>query len=203
MFDASLLRSSRPALRPNALSWPGRRNEQFPYRWPTHGLPPTSRARIVLIGTSAGGLATVIAASNLPGIAGWIGLDPVDGTGLGTLAAHKLRVPSLVLLADPSVCNLFGSGRLIANAVPSATRAERMRGASHCDFEGPTNKFCRTVCGKGAPGMADAVRREAVSAALAMLDPAQPEMSAPSQPSVPPSNAPLPPRPPLAPAEHR
>ena len=142
----------------------------------TLGIAPTPRARIVLIGTSAGGLATVIAASKLPGLAGWIGLDPVDGTGFGTLAARKLQMPTVVLLADPSVCNLFGSGRLIANALPSASRAQRMRGASHCDFEGPTNNFCRTVCGKGDPGMADAVRHEAVNAALDMLDtaPAEP-----------------------------
>ena len=136
----------------------------------TLGVAPTPRARIVLIGTSAGGLATVIAASKLPGLAGWIGLDPVDGTGMGTLAARKLHMPTVVLLADPSVCNLFGSGRLIVNALPSASRAQRMRGASHCDFEGPTNKFCRTVCGNGDPGMADAVRHEAVGAALDMLD---------------------------------
>jgi pimeloyl-ACP methyl ester carboxylesterase len=141
----------------------------------TLGIAPTPRARIVLIGTSAGGLATVIAASQLPGLAGWIGLDPVDGTGMGTLAARKLQMPTVVLLADPSVCNLFGSGRLIANALPSASRAERMRGASHCDFEGPTNKFCRTVCGKGDPGRADAVRHAAVNAALDMLDTASAE----------------------------
>ncbi|MEO8536914.1 MAG: hypothetical protein ABI533_05265 [Betaproteobacteria bacterium] len=137
----------------------------------TLGLPPTPRSRIVLIGTSAGGLATVIAASNLPGIAGWIGLDPVDGTGAGVLAARKLRAPSVVLLADPSVCNLFGSGRLIARSVRSLIRSERLRGASHCDFEGPTNTFCKTVCGRGSREMAETVRREAVSATLDMLDP--------------------------------
>jgi dienelactone hydrolase len=136
----------------------------------TLGIAPAPRAKIVLIGTSAGGLATVIAAAKLPGLAGWVGLDPVDGTGMGTLAARKLQMPTAVLLADPSVCNLFGSGRLIANALASTSRAQRMRGASHCDFEGPTNKFCRTVCGKGDPGMADAVRHEAVNAALDMLD---------------------------------
>src|SRR4029453_6980838 len=37
--------------------------------------PPASRSRVVLIGTSAGGLATVLAAAKLPGLAGWIGLD--------------------------------------------------------------------------------------------------------------------------------
>jgi pimeloyl-ACP methyl ester carboxylesterase len=52
----------------------------------TLGIAPTPRARIVLIGTSAGGLATVIAASQLPGLAGWIGLDPVDGTWVRRIA---------------------------------------------------------------------------------------------------------------------
>ena len=133
------------------------------------GLPPTPRSRIVLIGTSAGGLATVIAASNLPGLAGWIGLDPVDRTGAGTSAARKLASPAVVLLAEPSVCNLFGSGKAIAQAAPSLLRSERVRGASHCDFEGPTTKFCRAVCGRSADGMAAVVRSEAVEAALEML----------------------------------
>ena len=129
------------------------------------GLPPTARSRIVLIGTSAGGVATVIAASRLPGLAGWIGLDPVDRWGVATSAAARLQVPAVVLLGDPSVCNLFGSGKAIAAAVPTLLRVERMRGASHCDFEGPTTKFCRTVCGRSDAGMAARVRREAVMAA--------------------------------------
>ena len=118
------------------------------------GLPPTPRARIVLIGTSAGGLSTLLAAANLPGLAGWIGLDPVDGSGVGIAAAKKVTAPAVVLLADPSVCNLFGSGKSIAQAMPGLVRSERMRGASHCDFEGPTNSFCRTVCGRSPPGAA-------------------------------------------------
>jgi dienelactone hydrolase len=144
------------------------------------GLPPTPRSRIVLIGTSAGGLSTLLAAANLPGLAGWIGLDPVDGSGVGIAAAKKVTAPAVVLLADPSVCNLFGSGKSIAEAMPGLVRFERMRGASHCDFEGPTNSFCRTVCGRSPAGAAETVRRETVNAALTMLDtgespPATPE----------------------------
>ncbi|MGI8895257.1 MAG: hypothetical protein ACR2HE_06335, partial [Casimicrobiaceae bacterium] len=45
------------------------------------GRPPIARSRLVLIGTSAGGLVTVLAAAKLPGLAGWVGLDPVDRTG--------------------------------------------------------------------------------------------------------------------------
>jgi pimeloyl-ACP methyl ester carboxylesterase len=133
------------------------------------GLQPTSRSRIVLIGTSAGGLATVIAASKLPGLGGWIGLDPVDRTGTGARAAAALTSPAVVLLAEPSVCNLFGSGKAIALAAPSLLRSERVRGASHCDFEVPTTKFCRAVCGRSADGMAAIVRSEAVEATLEML----------------------------------
>jgi pimeloyl-ACP methyl ester carboxylesterase len=139
------------------------------------GLPPTPRSRIVLIGTSAGGLATVIAASNLPGLAGWIGLDPVDRTGTGARAAARLESPAVVLLAEPSVCNLFGSGKAIAQAAPSLLRSKRVHGASHCDFEGPTTQFCRTVCGRSAPGMAAIVRGEAVEAAREMLHDTQDE----------------------------
>jgi hypothetical protein len=133
------------------------------------GLPPTPRGQVVLIGTSAGGVATLIAASKLPGIAGWIGLDPVDRSGTAALAAAKVSVPAIVLLGDPSVCNLFGSGRSIAQSVPTLLRAQRLHGASHCDFEGPTNSFCRNVCGKGARGMDETVRRLTVDAALTML----------------------------------
>jgi dienelactone hydrolase len=145
------------------------------------GLPPTPRSRIVLIGTSAGGLATVIAASHLPGLAGWIGLDPVDRTGAAVNAARRLTSPGVVLIGDASVCNLFGSGKAIAEAAPSLVRSLRLRGASHCDFEGPTNNFCRTMCGRSAPGMDNVVRRQTVSAALGMLDPApdDPAMTAP------------------------
>jgi hypothetical protein len=134
-----------------------------------YGLSPTPRSRIVLIGTSAGAVATVIAASKLPGLGGWIGLDPVDRSGTATGAAAKLTAPAVVLLGEPSVCNLFGSGKSIAQAVPTLVRSERLRGASHCDFEGPTTNFCRTVCGRSPRGMDETVRRETVSAALDML----------------------------------
>jgi hypothetical protein len=110
-------------------------------------LPPVARSSILLIGTSAGGLATVYAGSKLPGIAGWIGLDPVDRTGTGIYAASKLDAPAIVLLGDASACNLFGSGSSLARAVPHLVRSTTIEGASHCDFESPTNRLCTAVCG--------------------------------------------------------
>jgi len=133
------------------------------------GLPPVSRSRIVLTGTSAGGLATLLAADRMPGLAGWIGLDPVDRTGTGAAAAARLAVPAIVLVADSSHCNLFGSGRTLARAVARLVRTTKIEGASHCDFESPTNNFCRVVCGGSAPDRQSRVRDETVAAALELL----------------------------------
>jgi dienelactone hydrolase len=133
------------------------------------GLPPIDQSRLVLVGTSAGGLATVLAAAKLPKLAGWVGLDPVDRTGSGVQAASRLSAPAVVLLAEPTGCNLFGSGRTIARAVPDLLRSVVLEGASHCDFEGPTNKFCQRVCGGSSPEMQSRAREETVGAVAEML----------------------------------
>jgi dienelactone hydrolase len=133
------------------------------------GLPPVARSRLVLIGTSAGGLATVLAAAKLPGVAGWIGLDPVDRTGSGRDAASQLAAPAVVMLADASACNLFASGRSIARVVPHLLRTTFVDGASHCDFEDPTNNMCRALCGSSSSTMQTVIRDETVTTALEML----------------------------------
>jgi dienelactone hydrolase len=133
------------------------------------GLPPIDQSRLVLIGTSAGGLATVLAAAKLPHLAGWVGLDPVDRTGSGVHAASQLTAPAVVLLAEPSGCNLFGSGRTIAHAVPDLMRSVVLKGASHCDFEGPTNKLCQRICGGSSSEMQSRARDETVGAVVEML----------------------------------
>jgi pimeloyl-ACP methyl ester carboxylesterase len=133
------------------------------------GPMPASRAHLVLVGTSAGGLATVLAAATLPGLAGWIGLDPVDRTGTGSDAAAQLDAPAIVLLGGASSCNLFGSGRAIARALPHLVRTVALKDASHCDFEDPTNNFCRVLCGKSSAQMQARIRGETVRAALELL----------------------------------
>jgi pimeloyl-ACP methyl ester carboxylesterase len=133
------------------------------------GLPPIERSRVVLIGTSAGGLATLLASADLPGIAGWIGLDPVDRTGTGKDAAARVASPAVVLLAEPSGCNLFGSGRALARALPHRLRTQHFDGATHCDFEAPTNNVCRALCGGSADALQEAIRHATVDAALELL----------------------------------
>ena len=135
----------------------------------TFGALPADRSHLVLIGTSAGGLATVLAAAKLPGLAGWIGLDPVDRTGTGSEAAAQLDAPAIVLLGGASSCNLFGSGRDIARALPHLVRTLAHKEASHCDFEDPTNNLCRVLCGKSSPRMQMLIRDETVRATLELL----------------------------------
>jgi pimeloyl-ACP methyl ester carboxylesterase len=130
---------------------------------------PAGRSHVVLIGTSAGGLATVLAAAKLPGLAGWIGLDPVDRTGTGSNAAEQLRAPAIVLLGGASGCNLFGSGRTIARALPHLVRTTAMKGASHCDFEDPTTNLCRVLCGGSSREMRERIRDETVRSTLELL----------------------------------
>jgi dienelactone hydrolase len=128
-----------------------------------------TRQQVVLIGTSAGGLATVLAAAQLPGIAGWIGLDPVDRTGTGAHAAAQLSSPAVVMLAEPSLCNLIESGRAIAEALPRRLRTVEVSGASHCDFEDPTNRLCQAVCGSSSQETRTHIRYEIVTSALELL----------------------------------
>ena len=128
------------------------------------------RESVVLIGTSAGGLASLLAAARLPGLAGWIGLDPVDRTGSGTRAASKMESPAIVMLAEPSVCNLMTSGRAIAQALPRRWRTVDVTDASHCDFEDPTNNVCQVMCGRSSDAMREEIRNEVIATTRELLE---------------------------------
>jgi len=82
---------------------------------------------IVLVGFSAGGLASLLSARDVVGLSGWIGLDPVDQRGQGKAAAPALGVPSLILRAPPSGCNADGNGARIAEALPAQRGPRRSR----------------------------------------------------------------------------
>jgi pimeloyl-ACP methyl ester carboxylesterase len=120
---------------------------------------------VVLIGTSAGGLASLLATDRVPRLALWIGLDPVDTLGISEGAARSLQAPALVLRAPSGPCNVGGSARRIADWLPKA-RVERIDGASHCDFEDTTNWRCESVCGPADPARQALIVDEAVKAAV-------------------------------------
>jgi hypothetical protein len=83
-----------------------------------------------------------------PGLAGWIGLDPVDRTRSAVKAASRLTAPAVVLLAKPSFCNLYGSGGAIARR-SGLLRSTVVVGASP-RFRGPTDGLPRGVRSRAA-----------------------------------------------------
>jgi dienelactone hydrolase len=103
--------------------------------------------RIALVGFSAGGLATLLAAADNPNVRVWIGLDPVDRDGAGAAAAPRVTAQSFIITAQPSGCNANGNASAIALALgPRVTRAS-VPGASHADAEWPTDWKARFACG--------------------------------------------------------
>ena len=112
-------------------------------------------------GYSAGGLAAFLAATGEAGpgrrTVAYLGLDAVDSGGLAAAGRPDFFVPALFLLAEPSSCNARGN---ILGAIPERpdVRVRRVRHATHCHFEYPTDSACEALCGKvKPPGAEDAI----------------------------------------------
>jgi pimeloyl-ACP methyl ester carboxylesterase len=116
---------------------------------PRDGLPAAGGDRVALIGHSAGGLATLMAAADNPSVAMWVGLDPVDSGDVGARAAGQRSFPAVVLLAEPSRCNQRENIRDLEKNLRGPFLVARVHGAGHCDPENPTDKWCTVPCGGG------------------------------------------------------
>jgi hypothetical protein len=103
--------------------------------------------RVGLLGFSAGGLSSLLSAADSPGVAIWIGLDPVDLDGLGAKAAGMVRSRAVVLTAEPSACNAHGNARDLVLALPRHEHFA-VAGAVHVDAEWPTSWLAELVCGR-------------------------------------------------------
>lgn len=125
--------------------------------------------RVLLAGFSAGGLAALLA-TDAPGVVGYVGLDPFDRPGgVGLAVARQLAVPAWVVRAPPSACNAYAIAEPWVEAFPDLVADRVIEGASHCDFEAPTDVLCRVVCGGTDPARQAVVRavlREAAAATL-------------------------------------
>jgi pimeloyl-ACP methyl ester carboxylesterase len=100
----------------------------------------------VYVGVSAGGLAAMIAASLDPDATrGVLLLDPTNAGGQARSAAARVRAPVAALIARPQLCNAWRNIDPALETLPDATIV-RMDNASHCDFEWPTDTFCRVAC---------------------------------------------------------
>jgi dienelactone hydrolase len=130
--------------------------------------------RVMLVGFSAGGLSSLLAA-DAPGVVGFVGLDPFDrampgeAEKLGLAVAARLQTEALLLRAPPSRCNAQAVAAPWGTALPALWRDEFITGASHCDFESPTDWMCRLACGDTDPARQDRVRQGLLDAAARWL----------------------------------
>ena len=119
--------------------------------------------RVGLMGFSAGGLASLLSAADNPGLAIWVGLDPVDWNGIGAKAAPLVRCNAVVLTAEPSACNAHGNARSIIAALPRCEHF-KVAGAVHVDAEWPTDWMAEAVCGRSTDERRSEFRRRATAA---------------------------------------
>jgi len=130
--------------------------------------------KVMLVGFSAGGLSSLLAADT-PGVVGYVGLDPFDrvmpgeAERLGLAAAGRLRTEALLLRAPPSRCNAEAVAAPWAATLPVLWRDEPIAGASHCDFESPSDWMCRLACGDTDPARQQRVRQGLLDAAARWL----------------------------------
>ena len=86
-------------------------------------------------------------------------LDPVPWARTLEAARQLPPLPVLLLAAPPSGCNADGAGASLLAALTFPVETATIPGASHCDFEDPSDGLCRLVCGADDPA-----RRAAITA---------------------------------------
>lgn len=133
-----------------------------------------SSPRIMLVGFSAGGLSSLLAADT-PGVVGFVGLDPFDRVlsneteRAGIAAARRLTTEALILRAPASSCNAKAVAAPWGPEMKALWRDELIAGASHCDFEAPSDWKCRLACGDTDPARQLQVRQGLLDAAARWL----------------------------------
>jgi dienelactone hydrolase len=130
----------------------------------------SSSQRVMLVGFSAGGLSSLLAADT-PGVVGYVGLDPFDRVlsneteRAGIAVSRKLATEALILRAPASRCNANAVAAPWGAELKALWRDELIAGASHCDFEAPSDWKCRLACGDTDPKRQLQVRQGILDAA--------------------------------------
>jgi dienelactone hydrolase len=134
----------------------------------------SSNQRVMLVGFSAGGLSSLLAADT-PGVVGFVGLDPFDRVlsneteRAGITASRKLTTEALLLRAPASSCNAKAVAAPWGTELKALWRDDLIAGASHCDFEAPSDWKCRWACGDTDPARQLQVRQGILDAAARWL----------------------------------
>ncbi len=125
--------------------------------------------RVVLVGFSAGGLSSLLAAAT-PGVVGYVGLDPFDRVTLGAKDAlglnfaRTLKTEVVLVRSPPSRCNAQSVSAPWGPALPALLSDRVIDGATHCDFESPSNWMCKVACGATEPARQAIVRSALIAA---------------------------------------
>ena len=127
--------------------------------------------RIIFAGFSAGGGATLVAAASRGHALGWIGLDPVDQAKAAAAAAPRMSALAFVIRAPASACNAESNFAPALALLPELALDRVEPGASHCDFESPTDAVCAVVCGAASAERQATIRSAVVAAARKMVPP--------------------------------
>lgn len=109
--------------------------------------PRPQPEKAALVGFSMGGCVTLLAAEKNAHLAAWIGLDPVDFSGLGEKVIKDLNLPSLIIRAEPAPFNLEGNSRKLIAAAHGPMTAMCVKGSTHCDAENPSSPLANLACG--------------------------------------------------------
>ena len=114
---------------------------------------------IIYAGFSAGALAAILAADdNTRAI---LALDLVDQNELALQAIKQRSVPLIGVSGPASECNANNQSNLVFSA-RNDERLEQLSivpGASHCEFESPTNWLCDLLCGDDDTQHSDNMQR--------------------------------------------
>lgn len=118
---------------------------------------------VLHIGYSAGGAAAMGAVADDPAAIGVFGLDAVDSDALAANGLAEFDGAVAGLVGAPSACNDDGSGA----SLYAPGQALRVVGASHCDFEDPSDALCTALCGELSAERQSVVRELTTAWALA------------------------------------
>lgn len=121
--------------------------------------PAKPSGRTALVGFSAGGFSTLLAAAGNTNVSCWVGLDPVGLGRSATRAAQSLTIPSYVLRAEPTPWNAHGNARGLFAALPGPAFSLVVNHATHVDGENPTSRAAEWACGKSDPARRDVFGR--------------------------------------------
>jgi hypothetical protein len=113
--------------------------------------PPKPSPAAALVGFSAGGLSTLLAAGGNTNLSCWVGLDPVALGADADRAIGSLRFPCFVLRAEPAQWNADGIARQTFASLPGPAFTLAVNHATHVDAENPTSPAADWICGPSDP----------------------------------------------------